>query len=95
MIEIVTFRLREGVDPDAFRTFDERLQTEFFYQQPGLERRTTARSADGTYACITHWGSEADAEAAAAKSTARNAFTGPLSALIDPSMLQLRRYDTL
>ena len=95
MIEILTFRLREGADPEAYKALDERLQTEFFYQQPGLERRTTARSPDGTYVSITHWDSVDAADTAVAKTFDANEFTEPLTALILPSTMESRRYDTL
>jgi hypothetical protein len=95
MIEIVTYRLREGADPDKFKAIDERLQTEFFYQQPGIHRRTTARSSDGTYVSITHWDSASAAEAAEMKTRLANEFTSLLTQFLEPSSIQSRRYDTL
>ncbi len=94
MIDVVTFRLIDGADPEAFRKLDDRLQTEFFYHQPGLIRRTTAVAADGTWISISHWNSAADIEAADAKTTERNEFT-PLLAIIDASTIRGKRYDTL
>ena len=49
VIETMTFRLRLGVDEAEFLGVDKRLQSEFAYQQPGLVRRTTARSDDGAW----------------------------------------------
>jgi heme-degrading monooxygenase HmoA len=63
MIEIATFRIVGG--EDAFLELDQRIQTEFVYQQPGLVRRTTARAEDGEWAVITVWSSAAHADAAA------------------------------
>ncbi len=95
MIEIVTFRLRAGADSEKFTALDARLQTEFFYHQPGLERRTTARSADGSYVCILHWDSVAAADAAGAKTMVVNEYTAELTALLDPTSMSSRRYDSL
>jgi hypothetical protein len=63
VIEIATFRIVGG--EDAFVELDQRVQTEFAYQQPGLVRRTTAKAADGEWAVITVWSSAAHADAAA------------------------------
>ena len=46
VIEIMTFRLRGGVDESVFRDVDGRVQVEFAYQQPGLLRRTLGRRGD-------------------------------------------------
>lgn len=95
MIEIVTFRLRTGADGERFAALDARLQTDFFYHQPGLERRTTARSADGSYVCTLHWDGIAAADTAAAMTTTVNEYTTELTALIEPASISARRYDSL
>lgn len=59
----MTFRLTEGADESAFLRADRLVQTEFAYQQPGLLRRTTARSAEGEWIVIDIWQSPADADA--------------------------------
>jgi hypothetical protein len=63
VLEIMRFRLKEGVDEAEFRVADARLQTEFAYHQPGLRRRTAARSAEGEWLVIDLWRSAADADA--------------------------------
>ncbi len=95
MIEIVTYRLRDGANPEKFKALDEQLQTEFFYQQPGIQRRTTAQSSDGTYVSITHWESAPAADAAEAKTLEANEYTRALTELLDPASIQARRYETL
>lgn len=93
MIEIVTFRLRSDADPDVFKALDERLQTEFFYHQSGLERRTTAIADDGSHVCISHWSSAEDADVAAAKASTDH--TTELTALVDAASIRIHRYHTL
>jgi hypothetical protein len=65
VFEILTFRLAPGVDEAAFRSIDDRVQTEFAYQQLGILRRTLGRHDDGRWLALTIW-ADADAAAAAA-----------------------------
>lgn len=91
MIEVMRFRLRPGVDEGAFREADARLQSEFAYQQAGLLRRTTARSADGEWMVVDLWRSPADADACAARwddDSSVQAFM----ALVDPASVESVRY---
>jgi hypothetical protein len=94
MIEITTFRLHAGVEAQAFALLDERLQTEFFYGQPGLRRRTTVRSEDGTWASIIVWDSVEHADAAIEK-TEDFALFGDVLSTMDLMTIESRRYDTL
>jgi hypothetical protein len=64
VIEILTFRLRSGVDDETFRLADISVQESFFYAQAGIQRRTTACSHDGEWLVVTNWADE-DAGAAA------------------------------
>jgi hypothetical protein len=63
MIEILTFRLAPDVGEEAFLAADKRVQVEFAYQQPGLQRRTTARAADGEWTVVDLWRSAEEADA--------------------------------
>ena len=94
MIETVTFRLAADTDEAAFLAADRRAQTEFFYRQPGLVRRTTARDRHGEWIVIVIWGSEREAEAAARLSENDDAMS-ELAALVDAATVQTRRYSTL
>lgn len=94
MIEITTFRLHADIEAKAFASVDERLQTEFFYFQPGLQRRTTARSNDGTWASIIVWDSTEHADAAIEK-TEDVALFGDVLSMMDLMSIESRRYDTL
>jgi hypothetical protein len=91
VIETFTFRLLEGADEAAFLAVDKRLQSDFAYQQPGLVRRTTARSADGEWIVIDLWWSPEEADACAARWE-----TDPLAqefmSFVDPSTVKLTRY---
>jgi hypothetical protein len=83
-IEITTFRLNAETDTETFRALDQRAQVEFYYQQPGLIRRTTAVDKTGRWVTITHWDSDVAASvAASAAATAMvGADAGPLAEMI-------------
>ena len=94
IIEILRFRLAAGVDESVFQAADQRVQTEFAYQQPGLLRRTTARSRDGSWTVIDVWNREADADRAN-DDWGRDAVTEVYTHLIDSASLTSERFETL
>ena len=94
VIEMFVFSLVPGTDEAAFLEADQRVQTEFSYQQPGLVRRTTARADNGDWLVLLLWGSGSDAEAASAR-FGGDSITAAFRALIDPSTMRTRRFETL
>jgi hypothetical protein len=94
IIEILRFRLAAGVEESVFHAADQRVQTEFAYQQPGLLRRTTARGRDGSWTVIDVWNGEADADRAN-DGWGRDAVTEAYTHLIDPASLTTERFETL
>lgn len=95
MIEILTFALAAGPsDVDVFVAADARVQTEFAYRQPGLVRRTTARSDDGRWLVLTLWGSAEDADRAAAAAAADPAVAA-LESLVDQANKRTERFSAL
>jgi hypothetical protein len=94
MINVLTFRLRDGVDEAEFIAADARLQVEFANLQAGMVRRTTARGEDGGWAVITLWASAEAAEAVAAASGDNEIVAGFL-ALIDRDTLAVSQYHEL
>ena len=94
MIEILTFRLADGVDPAAFTALDARIQTEVAYQQPGLRRRTTGRNGDGRWLILQVWTSS-DAAAAGRAALDGSALGADLDALIDVGSVHLERFEGL
>jgi hypothetical protein len=94
VIEIMTFRLAEGVDQAAFCEADRRVQAEFAYLQPGLLRRTTARSEDGEWLVLDIWRSVEEADACDAR-WGRDEVTEAFMSLVDPATVRTTRYSTL
>jgi hypothetical protein len=90
MIEITTFRLLDDANADVFVAYDQELQT-VFYLQPGVQRRTTARAADGGWVTITVWDSTTDADAA----NTTVVTSADLNGWVDSKSVDTRRYETL
>lgn len=96
MTEITTFRLRPGVEEAAFVAADARAQTDFFYQQPGIARRTLAKGVNdtGEWCTVTLWWTLADAENAEAVSTVNVAYTA-MTSFIDETSISVSRFEEL
>jgi heme-degrading monooxygenase HmoA len=94
VVELHTFRLLDADGERRFLEADARAQTAFAYRQPGLLRRTTARSSDGEWLVVTLWASQHDAESADAAARADDAAQA-LHATIDSAGATVRRYHTL
>src|SRR6266567_2744705 len=91
MIETTTLRLADGIDDATFLAADEKVRTDFLYQQPGLIRATTARGDDGQWIVVVLWAS--DDEAAAAELAAQtDPGNGELMALVDATSVKRKRY---
>ncbi len=94
VIEVVTFRLTEGQDEARFLEADKEAHTGFFYLQPGIIRRTTAKGSDGEWLALTLWGSADDAVAAAAAAH-DDPSVAPALACIDRSSVTAQVFTTL
>ncbi len=92
VISIETFR--SVADDEAFLAADGRVQTEYYYQQPGLARRTIARSSDGEWLVVATWASEEAADAAEQQRGSDQAAAA-FDALIDRSSYRAKRYRPL
>jgi hypothetical protein len=94
VVEVTTFRLRPGGEDAEFLELDRRVQTEFIPNHPGFLRRTTARAADGTWAVITLWAGEEEAERSAVLAV-DDPVMGAFMASVEPTSLRSDRYHTL
>ena len=94
VIEMMTFRLLEGADEEGFRAADRKVQTEFAYHQPGLVRRTTARSEDGAWVVVDLWRSAEHADACTA-GWDDDPVAAEFMSFVDPSTVRTERFATL
>jgi hypothetical protein len=93
IVEVTTFRLREGVSDDSFLALDKRLQTELVPNQPGFLRRTTARHGED-WLVVTLWAS--DGEAAAFQRVAEgHPLQVEFEHAVEAGTMHLTRYTTL
>lgn len=54
-IQIVRFRLNDGVNENEFRALNERFQREVAPKLPGLKRRESTRSDDGEWLLVLRY----------------------------------------
>jgi hypothetical protein len=94
IVEVFTFRLAPDVSESDVLAADALVQTDFYYQRPGMVRRTTARSVDGAWVVVVFWGSEADAQAAG-EAAADHEATERFAALMDHGTVRVTRYESL
>ena len=93
VLEVETFTLAAGVDAPAFRALDEQMQEWCYVNRPGLARRTTARTEDGTYAVVTLFGEVAQADSSYYKNN--DAVVAAWSAAITESSRSVAVYSLL
>ena len=94
VVVLWTFKLAEGVADSEFLAASERVQTEFSHFQPGFVRRTVARGEAGEWLVLALWGSEEES-AAALLASRDDPATQTMSALIDSSTIETKRFETL
>jgi hypothetical protein len=90
VIEIMTFRLRDASDVDAFLAIDARVQTEVAYQCRGLLRRTIARDGD-RWLVLQIWASP-DACDDGARSFESSALAERFMAFVDAATVTVDRF---
>lgn len=81
IVETRTFRLADGVSEADFLAADRDAQVAA-YGMPGVVRRTTCWSDDGSWLVLTIWGDAAG-------------DVPGLDGLVDPGSVEVRRYTTL
>ena len=94
MIEVTTLRLKADADEAAFVEADKAMQAGFHYHQPGIIRRTSARTDDGEWVEIVLWGSEQQADTAR-DAAANDALVTAYAAHVDHDSVRVARYRDL
>ncbi|HET9732513.1 MAG TPA: hypothetical protein VFP54_07550 [Acidimicrobiales bacterium] len=94
VIEITRFRLAEGSTDEELLNAEAAAQARFYYRQPGLLRRTTARGAGRGWVDLVLWAS-ADHAAAGERAAASSPLVAALTDLIDPGSLTRERFETV
>ena len=90
-IEIVRFKLKDGVDLKTFITQNKYVEQNLVSKMPGFVSRETAQSADGEWAVILHWQGPEDAQNSMNKFVAAPEAK-EFTALIDMDTFSMTRY---
>jgi hypothetical protein len=94
VIEVIKFRLSDQTSVDEFLEINATYQTDFVYQQVGLQRRTVAQGLGGEWLSLTVWRSKSDIHRAheeAGHSPVAHAF----EACVEPSSKTLEYFKEL
>lgn len=92
VIEIATFKLKDGVAPAAFAPLDAAVETNHVSLQPGFVSRETGFTEQGDWLVIVHWESIAAAEASMA-SFAEAPAAADFMGSLDMSSMSMKRYE--
>ena len=93
----MTFRLCDDADEAEFLAADQRVQSDFADQQPGLLRRTTARGLGdraGDWIVVDLWSDETAADACAARWD-EDPMAQAFMAFVERKTIDVRRYRDL
>ena len=93
-VEIVTFRLKDGVSRDDFVAETASMERNFLGKLKGFTDRDTGMSEDGEVVVVLHWESAEDAQASINKfvdAEGTRAFT----AMIDMDTFVMRRFEMI
>lgn len=91
-IEIVNFRLKDGVTDAEFLTETMKMEREFLGKLHGFLDRDTGKSADGDWVVVLHWAAAEDAQASMDKFVAAEG-TKAFTSKIDMSTFKMTRYE--
>ena len=91
VIEIVRFRLKDGVDEGEFHQINERFQQEVVPTLPGLQRREATHSPEGEWLLVLRY---ADMESASrAMQSDSSEVSRALISFIDMGSMNFGRYE--
>ena len=86
IVELVHFKLAQGVDEVAFLAEAEKVQKEFLEKQPGFKSREIFKG-EGEWVDIVHWENEENANKAA-ESFESNPECSPFIKMVDPESVK-------
>lgn len=66
-VEVITFKLKDGVDESKFLQENEVVAKDYTPKQPGYVSRELGKGDDGEWVVVVHWTDSASAEASMEK----------------------------
>ena len=93
-LEIVTFKIKDGVKVPDFLKASAELEEDFAKKQEGFINRTFARSEGNEWVDVIRWQTMADAEAAA-KAAMQSPACAPMFGMIDEPSVKMMHFEVL
>lgn len=90
-IEIVTFKLKDGVTTAEFEPIDKAVQVQHVAKQPGFVARESARGDNGDWLVVVHWETAKDADASMATFMSA-AAAQPFMSNVQVETMRMTRY---
>ena len=91
IIEIATFKLKEGLSPASFLPFDKAVEEKLVSKNHGFISRQSGATADGEWLVIVHWETVEDVDASMA-SFADSPAAAEFMANLQPETMSMKRY---
>lgn len=91
VIELVRFRVNDGVDEREFRALNERFQRDVVPTLPGLERREATLAEDGEWMLVLRYADMASAQRGPQADTSE--LSGQFIAMVDMATMSAARYE--
>jgi hypothetical protein len=93
-LEIVTFKIKDGVNLPDFLTASAELEEGFARKQEGFISRIFAKGEDNEWVDVIRWRTMADAEAAA-KAAMQSPACAPMFGMIDEASVKMMHFEIL
>jgi hypothetical protein len=93
-LEIVTYKIKDGVTVPDFLKASAQLEEGFARKQEGFMGRTFARSEGNEWVDVIRWQSMAAAEAAS-KAAMESPACGPMFGMIDEPSVKMMHFEVL
>ena len=91
IIEIATFKLKEGVSPADFLPFDKEVEEKLVSKNHGFISRQSSATEDGEWVAIVHWETLEDVDASMASFADSPAAAG-FMANLQPETMSMKRH---
>ena len=91
IIEIATFKLKDGVSYETFMPLDKAVEVEHVAKQNGFISRESAKGQNGDWLVVVHWETEADAQASM-NSFMQAPAAAPFIEQIDTDTMTMKHY---
>ncbi|MEM6342261.1 MAG: hypothetical protein AAF927_00220 [Bacteroidota bacterium] len=93
-VEIMSYSLNEGTDPEKFKAVNHRVETEFTGKRPGFLQRLTGADESGAQVVAVYWASKETSDAAL-QPFMEAPIAGEFMQYMDQTTMVMGRYEFL